>query len=67
MPSHCSPAQILCHNATVYFVNFCVLISCVVLMLDVLSLDKHTTKHRVLRNLDAATTAVFGVEVSLRF
>eukprot|EP00983_Pelagomonas_calceolata_P102058 1158760-Pelagomonas_calceolata.AAC.10 len=40
-----------------------VLVSCVVLMLDVVSLDPSSTKAIVLRNLDAACTAVFGLEV----
>mmetsp|Transcript_29707 Transcript_29707/g.77007 ORF Transcript_29707/g.77007 Transcript_29707/m.77007 type:complete len:1190 (-) Transcript_29707:1393-4962(-) len=43
-----------------------VLVSCVVLMLDVVSLDPSSTKAIVLRNLDAACTAVFGLEALLR-
>jgi len=58
--------QIMNHVSFIYFLNFIVLVSCVILTLDTVSLDRKSTKAIVLRNLDAATTAVFGLEVSIR-
>jgi len=43
-----------------------VVVSCVILTLDVVSLDQKSKKAIVLRNLDAATLAVFGIEVRFR-
>jgi len=55
--------QVVNHTVCTYFVNAMVVLSCVILMLDVVSLDPKSTRGIVLRNLDAATTAVFGMEV----
>lgn len=57
--------QFVTHVGFSYFLNFMVLVSCVVLMLDVVSLDPQTKKAIVLRNLDASITAIFGMEVSV--
>jgi len=59
-------AKVVTHRCTVYFVNAMVVLSCVILMLDVVSLDRKSTKAIALRNLDAATTAIFGVEIILK-
>jgi hypothetical protein len=58
--------QVVNHIAFTYFFNLMVVVSCVILTLDVVSLDQKSKKAIVLRNLDAATLAVFGIEVRFR-
>ncbi|KAF5831586.1 Ion transport protein-domain-containing protein, partial [Dunaliella salina] len=65
-PVRIAIAKVVNHQIFISFINAMVLVSCVVLMLDVVSLDPKSMKGIVLRNLDAATTAIFGVEVVLR-
>jgi hypothetical protein len=53
----------VCNRLFDMFVTLMVLGSCVVLMLDDVTVDPSSQKATVLRNLDASFTAVFGLEV----
>ena len=53
----------MCNYLFDSFVTLMVLGSCVILMLDDVTVDPHSHKATVLRNLDASFTAVFGLEV----